>query len=97
MISHEEIDNLANLARLELDEAQKASIAKDLGNILSYVDQLKEACPDATKVADVVENHVAPNVMRKDEVTHQTGESSSELVEAASKNNGQYVRVKKIL
>ena len=94
MISREEVEKLANLARLELDEAQKASIAKDLGNILDYVKQLKEA-EGLDKVE--VENHVAPSVMRKDEVTNETGKLGQTLIEAAPKHNGQYVRVKKIL
>jgi aspartyl-tRNA(Asn)/glutamyl-tRNA(Gln) amidotransferase subunit C len=94
MISREEIDNLANLARLDLDEAQKATIAKDLGNILDYVKQLKEA-EGLDKVE--VEDYVATNVMRKDEVINETGKLSSNLVEAAPKHNEQYVRVKKIL
>ena len=93
MISREEIDNLANLARLDLDEAQKASIAKDLGNILDYVKELKEAKVDDVKTED----HLGINVMRQDEVTNETGKLSSHLVEAAPKHNGQYVRVKKIL
>lgn len=94
MISREEIDNLANLARLDLDEGQKAAIAKDLGNILDYVKQLKEA-EGLDKVA--AENHVAPNVMRQDEVKNETGKLDQVLVEVAPKHNGQYVRVKKIL
>ena len=91
MISREEIDNLANLARLELDDTQKESLTKDLESILGYFEQLKEV-----EGLDKVEaaNHVAPNVIREDKIIN---ESNQKLVEAAPKHNGQYVRVKKIL
>jgi aspartyl/glutamyl-tRNA(Asn/Gln) amidotransferase C subunit len=85
MISREDIDNLANLARLALDDAQKESLIKDLDNILGYFEQLKEA-----RVGEVkTENYLAINVMRADEAN--TG------VEFRQNGNGQYIRVKKIL
>jgi aspartyl-tRNA(Asn)/glutamyl-tRNA(Gln) amidotransferase subunit C len=95
MISREEIDNLANLARLELDDAQKESLIKDLGNILGYIDLLNEAGDLA--VGSTENEYAAPNVMRHDTDAHQSGQFTESLVEAAPKHNGQYIRVKKIL
>ncbi len=40
MISKEEIQNLAELARLKLTEEETASLQKDISNILDYVGQL---------------------------------------------------------
>jgi Asp-tRNA(Asn)/Glu-tRNA(Gln) amidotransferase C subunit len=40
MISKEEIQNLAGLARLELTEEETAGLQKDISNILDYVGQL---------------------------------------------------------
>jgi aspartyl-tRNA(Asn)/glutamyl-tRNA(Gln) amidotransferase subunit C len=101
MISREEVNKMATLARLELDEAQKESLVKDLGNILGYMDLLKEAegggGASTPSVDGTIANHMAPNIMRADKVTNETGELSAKLVEAAPKHNGQYVRVKKIL
>lgn len=93
MISREEIDNLANLARLELDEAQKGSLAKDLDSILGYFEQLKEAKVDEAELG-------APtlaNVMRADVAAELPPAAAKTLVETAPKHNGQYIRVKKIL
>lgn len=94
MISPEEINNLANLARLKLDEAQKAALGQDLENILGYVDQLKEA--GELKRGGEVESHLASNVMREDKDAHEPGQFPK-LVEVAPKHNGEYVRVKKII
>ena len=95
MISREEIDNLANLARLELDEAQKVSLAKDLGDILGYVDKLKEA-GDLAEVGNDPDNFLI-NVMRPDVGAHEPEQFSKTLIEATPKHNERYVRVKKIL
>ena len=86
MISREDIDNLANLARLELDNAQKESLIKDLDNILGYFNQLKEARVDEVKT----ESHLAINVMRADVINTGVG-----LL--LQNEKGQYIRVKKIL
>lgn len=93
MISREEVDSLANLARLELDESQKASLGEDLGNILGYFEQLKEVKIDDLETQD----HLVINVLRPDSTIERPEASAQALVEAAPKHNGQYVRVKKIL
>lgn len=96
MISREDVDNLADLARLELDEAQKMSLVKDLDSILGYFDQLKEAGKAGEEMSD---GNVASNVMRADTGVGllQTESLAEALVEAAPKHNGRYIRVKKIL
>lgn len=93
MINREEIDNLANLARLDLDEAQKMLLAKDLDNILGYVEQLKGAPTPDVKDAPT-SGVLTENIMRQDEVTN---DQSQKLVEMAPKNDSKFVRVKKIL
>lgn len=92
MISREEIDNLAALARLELDEAQKNSLAKDLAEILGYVEQLKGA---AVGEEAALSSQRPCNVWRDD--GEPLPEAEAGLVEAAPKHDGRFIRVKKIL
>ncbi len=40
MISREEVDNLAQLARLKVGEEEAAGLQKDISNILEYVAQI---------------------------------------------------------
>lgn len=40
MISREEVETLANLARLELSDAEVASLQQDISGILDYVGQV---------------------------------------------------------
>ena len=43
MITKDDISKLAKLARVELSETEKEKLAIDVGNILAYVDQIKNA------------------------------------------------------
>ena len=47
-ISKEEIDNIAELSRLELSAEEKEKFGEQLGSILDYVEQLSEV--DTTDV-----------------------------------------------
>jgi len=62
MISKEEVQNLAALARLELSDAELESLGHDISSILDYVGQVsKVAIEDDVKTAP--EHH---NVFRAD-------------------------------
>lgn len=41
-ISREEVENIAHLARLEIEDGQKEKMADQLNNILQYIDKLKD-------------------------------------------------------
>lgn len=94
MITKEDITKLAALARIELPESEKEKLAKDVGNILGYVDQIK------TVAATVSNEKVAGelrNVMRDDIVTTETGANTETLLLSAPARQGDYLKVKKIL
>jgi aspartyl/glutamyl-tRNA(Asn/Gln) amidotransferase C subunit len=62
MISREDIQGLARLARLDLSSAEEEALQKDVSNILDYVGQVAAVSGDAS-------NPVAPlhhNIMRSD-------------------------------
>lgn len=74
-----DISHIANLSRLDLSKEEKDKYAKQMGDILGYVEQIDEA-----KTKDDVEVGIAngvTDVMREDEV----GESLSR--EQALKNS----------
>jgi len=62
MISREEIEHLATLARIELQEGEVESLQKDISGILEYVGQLGEsvAAPEKSSLP------LQRNVMRED-------------------------------
>ncbi len=66
MLSLQEIDHLANLARLGLAQKEKAVLQKELTSILAYVNKLQEI--DTKKVGPTAQITGLVNVMREDGV-----------------------------
>lgn len=93
MISIEEVEKLAQLARIELGDEEKEQFQKEIGAILDYVSELKEAPADGGETVATPE-HV--NQLREDEKPHETGLYSKELIEEAPRSEKGFVKVKKI-
>jgi aspartyl-tRNA(Asn)/glutamyl-tRNA(Gln) amidotransferase subunit C len=65
-MTQEEVDRIADLARLELADAEKTTIGRQLEQVLGYVQKLKTIhTEDVDATATVVEQ---ANVFRDDEV-----------------------------
>ena len=81
MISKEDIEHLKDLARVEFGEKETERLAKDLGEILGYIDELKNAdvanVPEMTHALEGVKN-----IFRKDD----SGDSPA-IAGAPEKNN----------
>jgi aspartyl-tRNA(Asn)/glutamyl-tRNA(Gln) amidotransferase subunit C len=66
MISEDDVEKLASLARLELDPTLKPVITNQVNSILEYVRQLDKV--DTSEVAAMSHTLEATNVMREDQV-----------------------------
>jgi aspartyl-tRNA(Asn)/glutamyl-tRNA(Gln) amidotransferase subunit C len=67
MINRQDIEKVALLGRLQLTEAELATMTAELGRIVGYVDQLAEVNTDGVEpMAHAIE---LVNVFRADEVT----------------------------
>ena len=86
------VENLAALSRIELSESEKDKIASDLGAILEYVSQLKEA-PVSEFKAD--ESHI--NIMREDGDPHESAMFTEKILDRAPKKKEGYIVVKQIM
>lgn len=66
MITREDVEHVARLARLELNDDELERMSEQLNAILGYIDKLREL--DITNVEPT--SHAVPlvNVMREDEV-----------------------------
>lgn len=82
------IQYIAHLARLALTPEEEATLAAQLGSILSYVEKLKEV--DVTGVEPTA--HVAPrlNVTRPDEIAPGLSHEDA-LRNAPAQANGLFV------
>lgn len=91
-ISREEIEKLANLARIKISEEEKESMRTDIEAILEYVGHVKAVSTDGIQEVPVLRN-----VMRDDAVTHHSAEFTESLLALAPSRDGNYLKVKKIL
>lgn len=64
-VSIQDVEHVAKLARLDLTEEEKEMYAKQLSEIVAYVDQLNEV--DTEQVAPTSHVLELVNVMREDE------------------------------
>ena len=92
-ITMQEVEHVARLARLELNEQEKETMRVQLDSILSYIDKLNEL--DTLGIEPT--SHVLPmtNVYREDEV--QPSLSQEEALANAPDRHDLFFRVPKIL
>jgi len=92
MITITEIEKLAQLARIKLDDAEKQDLAKEIDSILTYVDQIKEATVnmDYKPVPGAVHN------VFRDDITELSDKREALLNEAPHREK-DFVAVKKII
>ena len=93
MIKKEDIKKLAELARIEANEEETKSLAKDIEAILGYVQQVQNVLVQDT----VRKDGALVNVFREDANPHESGIYTDALLSVVPERDGQYVKVKKIL
>lgn len=93
MISREDIKKLASLARIKLSAEEETNLAKDMDNILGYVQQIQE-------VSGGVETSTKEynrNVFRDDQHPIESGIHTEAILAEAPERKENYVKVKNIL
>ena len=93
MISKEEVEHIAKLARLELTAKEVEKMQKDLSAILDYFNLLKKA----PKPAKILTNKNLGMQTRKDEVKPRDAGLVEKLIAAAPDKKDGYIKVKSIL
>ncbi|KAA1176346.1 Asp-tRNA(Asn)/Glu-tRNA(Gln) amidotransferase subunit GatC [Marinobacter salinexigens] len=83
-ISRKDIEKVAVLARIRVDEEQVSALEKDLGNILDLVDQLSAA--DTDSVEPMAHPLNAVQRLRADEVTETDQRASFQAIAPATEN-----------
>ncbi|MFZ3019965.1 MAG: Asp-tRNA(Asn)/Glu-tRNA(Gln) amidotransferase subunit GatC [Minisyncoccia bacterium] len=92
MISNEEVKRLASLVRIELTEKETETFAKDMGDILTYVDAVKTISSAQTTANEFV----VKNVLSED-VVRENKSYTKKILENAPNKVGDYIAVKKII
>jgi aspartyl-tRNA(Asn)/glutamyl-tRNA(Gln) amidotransferase subunit C len=92
MITVKDVEHVAKLARLDLTEEEKEKFAKQLGDVLKYVEQMNEV--DTTGVKPMAHAFDIVNVMREDKVVYE--QAKEELMKNAPEEENGFFRVPKI-
>ena len=95
MITKQETEHIAKLARLGLTKKEIEAFQKDLSVILDYFEKLKKA--DVSDVKAFSESKLLENVMREDEAQKQDLETVDRLIKAVPDREKRYVKVKSVL
>ena len=92
MISKENVEYAANLARIEISEGEKAKFANDLSAIIDYVAELESAPTEnitaINQIADL------ENISREDKITPSL--PNKKVLENAPDKEGSFISVPKI-
>jgi len=87
-IGPDDINQIAHLARLKIDENDIPKLSDDLGNILSLVDQLQAVNTD--DIIPMAHPMDAVQILRKDEVTETDNREKYQKV-APNTEDGLYL------
>jgi len=93
-ITHDDVQRLAQLSSLQLDETETESLRSDLENILGYIEQLSEL--DTTGVDPTYQVTDLQNVWR-DDVVDTYGANREELLNLAPAVDANQIKVPKVL
>ena len=93
MIDREEVRKVANLARLEITEAEEVEFTTQLNSILEYFERLSEL--DTTDVPPTTRAIETSNITRPDKLTPFPDKES--LLTAAPEQQEDFFRVPKIM
>lgn len=95
IMKKDDVQHLANLARIELSEVELESFTKEMSDILSYVGKVKELVADEVDFEPVLGARY--NIFRKDEVTNVPDSHTEALMAEMPAKQGRFMEVKKIL
>lgn len=87
------VDRIAELARLEFNDAAREAILADMNRMLEFVDKLKEL--DTTGVEPLIFITEEENVYREDEARLEI--TQEEALKNAPKKDMYYFRVPKVI
>lgn len=94
MLKKEEVQHIADLAKLELTDEEIEKLGKDISGVLDYIEQLREV--DTTNVEPTAQVTGVSNIMREDEVENWDEQEKQNALNQAPLEDG-YIKVKRVL
>lgn len=95
MVSKEQIEHIAKLARIEITEKEGERFSNDLSSILDYIDKLNKV--DTKDIKPIQQITGLETVARKDEPARQAPSTANKILKEAPDSKDKYFKVPKIL
>lgn len=89
-MTQEELQSLANLCRIDMDEKELEAIGGDIASILSYVNHISEATTGDYRA----EAGMHKNIMREDKNPTESGVHTDDILKAAPRTENGFIAVK---
>ena len=90
----EQVEHIANLARLDLTKEEKEKFSKQLSSILDYVEKLQEV--DTTGVEETSQVTGLKNSVRPDEFNESSDVEIGDILNNAPDKEGNLFKVKSV-
>lgn len=94
-LTKEQVQRVADLARIEITEAEKEKFAEELSAVLGYIEQLQEVDTKDILATNQVTGLV--NVTREDIIENCDEETRKKILAAAPMKERDYIKVKAVL
>jgi len=94
-ISSEEVEHIAELARIELSGEEKKKFSDELSDVLGYVEQLQEVNTDGVEPVSQVTGMV--NVLREDVVENCDKDVRKKIIESFPEEKEGCVKVRQVM
>lgn len=100
-LTEQDLDNLSELARINITPEEKPKMLADLQSILGYVSEINNTEEARNKEQEAridTKNEVSLlNVVREDVVTNETGSNTDAILANAPKVKNGFVEVEQVL
>ncbi len=91
IIDKRQVEKLADLARIRIEDEEKEVLKEDLGRILSHFDELKEV--DTREVLPMTGGVFHENTHRHDDENLRAGAERGDLIRAFPEKDGDFLKV----
>jgi len=95
ILSIEEVEYIADLARIELTKDEKEKFSIELSAVLGYIEQLKEV--DTKNVEPVSQVTGLENVLREDIVELCDDDTRKRIIDNFPDQDDDYIKVKQVM
>jgi aspartyl-tRNA(Asn)/glutamyl-tRNA(Gln) amidotransferase subunit C len=94
MLSKSEVQKIAQLARIEITDAEAEKYSKELSDILGFVEKLNEV--DTKNIEPIAHITGAKNMTREDKVQEYSEETKSGIIDNFPEKKDRFDKVKAV-